>query len=85
MGRKPKIEIHKIKALSNYLNGKSHTEFARSVNISCTHLSSCLTGRSKPSLDLSVRISKVTDGAVTFKDLRPDVYKEVMKHAEVEK
>ena len=85
MGRKPKTDNHKLKVLSAYLNDKSHTQFAKSVEISCTHLSSILSGRSKPSLVLSVRISQKTKGEVTFEDLRKDIFDEVMKHAEVEK
>lgn len=85
MGRKPKYENHKLKKLSNYLNGKSHAAFAKIVKTSPTHLSLILSGKKNPSLSLSVRICNATDGKVTFKSLRPDVYKEVMKHAEVEK
>lgn len=85
MGRNPKTENHTLKALSKYLEGKSHSDFAFKVKISNTHLSLCLSGKKKPSLSLCVRISQATKGKVNFKHLLPDVYREVMKHAEVEK
>lgn len=82
MGRKPKTGSHKLKALSQYLKDKSHTEFVKAVDISTGHLSMILTGKRKASLKLANRIIQHTDEEVTLKDLRPDIVKDVMKYAE---
>lgn len=85
MGRTPNNKTHKLKALSRYLNKKSHYEFAASVSISKTHLSLILSGHRKPSIKVVSRMSMATDGILNLKNMRPDIYAEVMKHAEVEK
>jgi transcriptional regulator with XRE-family HTH domain len=85
MGRKPKTENHKNKTLSRYLKGKSYTEFAKLIEISPQHLSSILFGHRKPSLKVAIRMSVVSDGKLNLKNMRPDIYRELMKNAEVEK
>lgn len=79
MGRKPKNRSHKMKELSLFLRDKSHTEFAKAVNISTGHLSMILTGKRPPSLPLVNRIRQETNEEVTLEDLRPDLYKEILK------
>ena len=85
MGRKPKYENHKLKQLSNYLKDKSHAEFAKSIRISATYLSLILSGNKKPSIKVVAKMNVATDGKLNLKNMRPDIYAEVMKHAEVEK
>lgn len=79
MGRKPKTKSHKIKALSEYLEDTSHSEFAKSVQISQSHLSLILTGIKKASLPLCNRIIQATRLEVKFKDLRPDLYEDILQ------
>ena len=79
MGRKPKNESHKSKALSLYLKDKSHTKFAKDVEISTGHLSMILTGKREASLQLVNRIRQHTNEEVSLEDLRPDLYKEILK------
>ncbi len=79
MGRKPKNASHKLKALSMYLKDKSHTKFAKDIEISTGHLSMLLTGKRQVTLILSNRIKQHTNDEVSLKDLRPDLYKELLK------
>jgi len=81
MGRKPKNKSHKLKSLSLYLRDKSHTDFAKSVEISTGHLSMILTGKRKASLPVANRLIQETNEEVTLEDLRPDIIREVFKRA----
>lgn len=85
MGRNPNNKTHKLRPLSRYLNKKSHYKFAKAIGISKTHLSLILSGLRKPSIKVVAKMNVVTDGKLNLKNMRPDIYREVMKHAEVEK
>jgi len=80
MGRKPKNKSHKLKVLSTWLRDKSHTEFAKAINISTGHLSMILTGKRKASLSVANRIIQEANEEVILEDLRPDIVKDVMKY-----
>ena len=85
LGRKPKNRTHKIKALSAYLFGRDHGEFARIIQISNGQLSSILSGKRKASLVLVNRIALETEMQVTLEDLRPDLYESILRYNEIKK
>ena len=80
MGRKPDNNNHQLTALSEYLKDKNHGEFAKAIQISATHLSNILSGTRKASLPIVNRIIQETNFAIILRDLRPDIYEEVMKY-----
>jgi len=79
-GRKSNPKNHKIKNLSYYLNDKCHSLFAKKINISPAHLSMILNGTRKASMFVSNKIILETEFEVTLKDLRLDLYNEIMKY-----
>jgi transcriptional regulator with XRE-family HTH domain len=85
VGRKPNNKTHKIKALSEYLFDRGHTKFAEAVKISKGHLSLILSGNKQASLQLVNRIACETEMEVTLKDLRPDLYKQILEYGNMEK
>ena len=84
-GRKPNNKTHKVKALSEYLFGKCHGEFAKSIQTSKAHLSLILSGKKQASLKLVNRIAFETEFEVTMKDLRPDIYNKIMEYNAMER
>jgi DNA-binding transcriptional regulator YdaS (Cro superfamily) len=78
-GRKPNMKECKIKALGEYLDGTSHTEFARSIGISQPMLSLILKGERQASLQLCNKIIQETRLEVKFIDLRPDLYDDILQ------
>lgn len=80
MGRKPDNNNHKLTALSDYLKDKNHGDFAKAIKTSPAHLSNILSGARKASLPIVNRIIQETDLEIKLKDLRPDIYEEVMKY-----
>lgn len=54
--------------LSDYLNGKKHSEFARKIAISPAYLSQILSGQRRPAYDLMWKIENETGGAVGLAD-----------------
>ena len=67
--------------LKQYLKDRKQNRFAEKVGISSSHLTLILKGKRKPSLKLVNRILQGTDCEVTVKELRPDIYKDVMRHS----
>lgn len=50
--------------LRTYLNGKIKREFAEAIGVSPTYLSQILGGWRRPSLELAVKIERITNGEV---------------------
>jgi DNA-binding transcriptional regulator YdaS (Cro superfamily) len=64
--------------LKEYLKGRTQRHFAAKVGISEVHLHRILKGTRRPSRRLVNRIIQETDGEVGHKELRPDIYKDIM-------
>lgn len=84
MGRKPDNSNHQLKALSAYLEYYSgnHQDFAKMINISKSHLTNILMGRKKASLLICNKIMMQTRGDIVLKDMRADLYEEIMEYAD---
>ena len=66
--------------LQEYFNDKkrgSKDALARELGITRTWMSQLINGRQVCSPELAVEIERLTSGAVTRKDLRPDLFGEV--------
>ena len=84
MGRKPDNSNHQLKAMSAYLEyyKGSHQDFAKSIDISKSHLTNILMGRKKASLLVCNKIMMQTRGDIVLKDLRPDLHAEILAFVE---
>jgi plasmid maintenance system antidote protein VapI len=61
------IAPHPLKAWIDA--NSSQAQFARSVECSESHLSDLLAGKKRPSLDLALRMSRETGGAVSVDEI----------------
>ena len=55
----------------------SKLDLARKLGVSKTWISLIVSGREQPSAALSLMIEKFTEGAVTRKELRPDLFGDI--------
>ena len=78
----PKLKLHKMLKLREYLKENGAAKFARALNISHGHLSMIVNGKRRPSLPLANRMIIESESELSLKDLLPDTYYDVMKHAE---
>lgn len=65
--------------LSEYFKEEPHgaiAEMARHIGVSQTWMSMLIHGHRKASFKVAVKLEKATQGLVTLKDLRPDLYAE---------
>lgn len=63
--------------LSEYFKEEPHgaiSEMARHIGVSPTWLSLLIHGHRKASFKVAVKLEKATQGLVTLRDLRPDLY-----------
>lgn len=66
--------------LQDYFSSRkrgSKAEMAKKLNITRTWMSQLISNRVICSPELAVEIERLTDGAVTRKDLRPDLFGDV--------
>ena len=59
--------------LKTYLSDRTQKEFAQSLGVSQGLVSQWVRGRCKVSFEYCQAIERVTDGAVTWQELRPDL------------
>ncbi|MCP5197021.1 MAG: helix-turn-helix transcriptional regulator [Gammaproteobacteria bacterium] len=52
----------------------SQMAFAKLIHVRQTAISNYENGRRLPSFKIAVRIQKATNGALSIRDLRPDIY-----------
>lgn len=67
--------------LKQYLKDRKQNRFAEKVGISSSHLTLILQKKRKPSMKLVNRIVQETDCEVTIKELRTDIYSDVMRYS----
>jgi transcriptional regulator with XRE-family HTH domain len=62
------------------INGISYTKFAKRVGISLPYLSNIISGRSKPSIDLALRLEFESNGELKAMKLRHEIKQIVKKY-----